>query len=123
VDPVVAAKLTGKISGTEVGFLSAVDDKALSETGLNNPVFNILRIKRNIGEESTIGVAYTDRVDGSDYNRVIGIDSRIILGGNYDFQAQGGLTLDRKDGHTDDAYMWDVSLRRSGRVRRRPGPG
>jgi len=115
VDPVVAAKLTGKISGTEVGFLSAVDDKALSETGLNNPVFNILRIKRNIGEESTIGVAYTDRVDGSDYNRVIGIDSRIILGGNYDFQAQGGLTLDRKDGHTDDAYMWDVSLRRSGR--------
>ncbi len=114
-NPVAAAKLTGKISGTEVGFLTAVDDKALSETGLDNPVFNILRIKRNLGDESTIGLAYTDRIEGSDYNRVIGIDSRIILGGNYDFQAQGGVTLDRKDGQTDDAYMWDVSLRRSGR--------
>lgn len=115
VDPVAAVKLTGKISGTEVGFLSAVDDKSLSATGLDSPVFNILRIKRNIGEESTIGIAYTDRVEGSDYNRVIGLDSRIVLGGNYDFQAQGGVTLDRKDGHTDDAYLWDVSLRRSGR--------
>ena len=80
-NPVAAAKLTGKISGTEVGFLSAVDDEALSETGLDNPVFNILRIKRNLGDESTVGIAYTDRVEGSDYNRVIGVDSRIILGG------------------------------------------
>ncbi len=115
VNPVAAVKLTGKISGTEVGFLSAVDDKALSESDLDNPVFNILRIKRNLGDESTVGIAYTDRIEGSDYNRVIGVDSRIILGGNYDFQAQGGVTLDRQDGQTDDAYMWDVSLRHSGR--------
>ena len=114
-NPVGAAKLTGKISGTEVGFLTAVDDKALSESGLDNPIFNILRIKRNIGEESTVGVVYTDRMEGSDYNRVIGADSRIIVGGNYDFQAQGAVTLDRKDEQTDDAYMWDVSLRRTGR--------
>ncbi len=114
-NPVGAAKLTGKISGTEVGFLTAVDDKALSESGLDNPIFNILRIKRNIGEESTVGVVYTDRMEGSDYNRVIGADSRIIVGGNYDFQAQGTVTLDRKDEQTDDAYMWDVSLRRTGR--------
>ena len=115
VNPVGAVKLTGKISGTEVGFLSAVDDKTLSETGLDNPVFNILRIKRNIGTESTVGLAYTDRIEGSDFNRVIGADTRIILGGNYDLQAQGAVTFDRKDGHTDDAYMWDLSLRRSGR--------
>ena len=39
VNPVAAAKVTGKISGTEVGFLFAVDDKELSQSGQDNPVF------------------------------------------------------------------------------------
>ena len=115
VNPVAAAKVTGKISGTEVGFLSAVDDKELSQSGEDNPVFNVLRIKRNVGEESTVGVVYTGRTDGSDFNRVLGADSRLILGGIYDLQTQGAVTFDRKDGLTDDAYLWDLRLRRSGR--------
>ncbi len=114
-NPLAAAKLTGKISGTEVGVLSAVDSKDLSATGRDNPVFNILRVKRNVGEESTVGIAYTDRIEGSDFNRVIGGDTRLILGGVYDLQAQGAVTLDRRNGVTDDAYLWDLSLRRAGR--------
>ena len=30
VNPIAAAKVSGKVSGTETGFLSAVDDKAFS---------------------------------------------------------------------------------------------
>ena len=114
-NPLAAAKLTGKVSGTEVGFLSAVDGRDLSVTGQDHPVFNILRVKRNVGEESTLGIVYTDRIEGSDFNRVIGGDTRLILGGIYDLQAQGAVTLDRDDGMIDDAYLWDLRLQRAGR--------
>ena len=114
-NPLAAAKLTGKVSGTEIGFLSALDSRDLSVTGRDHPLFNILRVKRNVGEESTLGIVYTDRIEGSNFNRVIGGDTRLILGGIYDLQAQGAVTLDRSHGITDDAYLWDLRLGRAGR--------
>ena len=48
VQPVAAAKLTGKVRGVNVALLSAVDDAAASARG-TNPVFNILRVQRDIG--------------------------------------------------------------------------
>ena len=68
--PVAATKFTGKIGGTELAILSAANDKALSASEDDYPIYNFVRIKRDVGEESTVGIAYTDRVDGSDYNRV-----------------------------------------------------
>ena len=93
VQPVAAVKLTGKTMGTNIGFLSAVDQTFASATG-SHPVFTILRAQRNIGARSRIGLAYTDRIDGGNYNRVADLDGRIVFGGIYslDFQLAGSRT-------------------------------
>ncbi len=73
VQPVAGAKLTGKVGGTAVAYLGAVDDHAQSTAG-SNPVYNLLRLRRDLGASSTAGLVYTDRIDGDDYNRVLGGD-------------------------------------------------
>src|SRR5205809_2413815 len=71
VQPVAGAKLTGKLGSTAVAYLGAVDDRGQSASG-NNPVFNLLRLRRDLGTASTAGLVYTDRIEGDDYNRVLG---------------------------------------------------
>ena len=113
VSPHGATKFTGKVSGTELAFLSAVDED-LAGSG-HRPLFNILRVKRDIGEESTLGVAYTDRVEGSDYNRLASADTRLVFGGIYDVQMQGALSFDQTASVNQNGHLWDTSLRRQGR--------
>jgi uncharacterized protein DUF5916 len=115
VQPVAAVKLTGKVSGFGVGFLSAVDDRTYSATGTDNPVYNILRARRDLGGQSTLGVVYTDKVDGSNYNRVAAVDTRLVFGGVYTARAQVGESFTRTSGTTKDAPLWAWSLNRSGR--------
>src|SRR5438876_8258551 len=76
--PVAAVKLTGNASGTDIGFLSAVDQQFASATGTNNPIFNILRAQHGLGRGSRVGLVYTDRIEGSDYNRVAEVDTRLV---------------------------------------------
>jgi hypothetical protein len=77
VHPVAGAKLTGKVGGTAVAYLVAVDDQNQSAAGAN-PVFNLVRLRRDLGASSTAGLVYTDRIDGSDYNRVLGTDAMVV---------------------------------------------
>src|SRR5437879_8114148 len=79
VQPVAAVKLTGTTFGTDIGLLSAVDQKFASVTGTDNPIFNILRAQRSLGRGSRVGLAYTDRIEGGDYNRVAEVDSRLVF--------------------------------------------
>src|SRR5690349_7399235 len=80
VQPVFAAKLTGKAFGSDLALLSAVDDRAGSDSRAEHPVYNLLRLQRDIGAQSRLGVVYTDKVLGSDYNRVAGADTRLVFG-------------------------------------------
>lgn len=115
VQPVGAVKLTGKTMGTNIGFLSAVDQQFASVTG-SHPVFNILRAQRNIGARSRIGLAYTDRIDGGNYNRVADLDGRVVFGGIYsiDFQLAGSRTRNAES--TSTAPLWLAQLNRRGRT-------
>jgi hypothetical protein len=115
VEPIAAAKLVGKVSGTNVAFLSAVDDRTVSFTGDDNPVFNILRVQRDIGGQSRVGMAYTDRIDGSSHNRVLNVDSRLLFGGIYTLQMQLAGSRTRQGGVTTSAPLWDIQLNRNGR--------
>jgi hypothetical protein len=115
VQPVAAAKLTGKVSGFGIGFLSAVDDRAYSASGTDNPVYNIVRARRDLGGQSTLGLVYTDKIDGSNYNRVAAVDTRLVFGGVYTARAQIGESFSRTSGTTRDAPLWAWSLNRSGR--------
>ena len=112
--PVGAAKLSGRFAGTDIGVLSAVDDDAFSRSGTDNPVYNIVRLRRSIGEQSALGVTYTDRVEGDDYNRVAGVDGRFVRG-DYTLAAQLAGSRTRQGDATFSAPLWDVQLTRSGR--------
>lgn len=115
VQPVAAVKLTGKVSGFGVGFLSGVDDRAYSASGADNPVYNIVRARRDLGGASTLGIVYTDKIDGGDYNRVAGTDARIVFGKVYTARAQIAGSFTRQGGRTFAAPLWAATLDRTGR--------
>lgn len=117
VQPVAAAKLTGKAAGTEMAFLSAIDDRSSSVSGADHPVFNILRLQRGLGQASRIGLTYTDKIDGANSNRVVDIDSRLVWAKLWSLQTQaaGSRTHTAATGATLDAPLWNATLRRTGR--------
>jgi hypothetical protein len=110
VQPVVAVKLTGTSFGTDIGFLSAVDQQFASVTGDENPIFNILRARRNLGARSRIGLAYTDRIEGGDYNRVAEVDSRLVFHDIYSLNLQVAGSRTRVNGVTTTAPLWSSGL-------------
>jgi hypothetical protein len=116
IQPVAAGKLTGKAFGTELALLSAVDDRAGSATGLDHPVYNLLRIQRDVGSQSRIGAVYTDKIDGGNYNRVAGADSRLVFGGVYSAQLQLAGSKTRRNGITETAPLWSARVARNGRT-------
>ncbi|MFQ6047254.1 MAG: DUF5916 domain-containing protein, partial [Gemmatimonadales bacterium] len=52
-NPLGGVKLTGKVAGTNVGVLSAVDDRSTSASGDDYPILNLLRLRRDLGDNST----------------------------------------------------------------------
>src|SRR6266705_1549764 len=106
VQPVAAVKLTGTTFGTDIGLLSAVDQKFASVTGSDNPIFNILRAQRSLGRGSRVGLAYTDRIEGGDYNRVAEVDSRLVFKEIYGLNLQLAGSRTRVGGVTTTAPLW-----------------
>jgi hypothetical protein len=116
VAPLFAAKLNGKIGGTTVAVLSAVDDPAVSATGSDHPVFNIARIQRDIGGQSKIAAVYTDRIDGDRSNRVAGVDARLVFKSLYTLTAQAAVSRTETPSGTTVAPLWAGGLSRNGRT-------
>lgn len=114
VQPDAALKLTGNIGGTNVGVLSAVDQKASSLSGTENPVFNILRVRHGTGGQSLAGLVFTDREEGADYNRVGGADARLVLGQIYTVALQGVQSVTRVGGVSTSGPLWNATFQRSG---------
>jgi Domain of unknown function (DUF5916) len=116
VQPAAAVKLTGTGLGADVALLSAVDDREVSRSGENHPVYNLLRLQRGVGAHSRVGLVYTDRVEGGDYNRVGGVDGRLVFGEIYSalFQVAGSKT--RASGATTTAPLWLARVDRNGRT-------
>lgn len=132
VQPIAAAKLTGKARGTNIAVLSAVDDRVASFTGrfcggatptmsCANPVYNIARLQRDLGRGSRMGMLYTDKIDGDAYNRVAEVDARIVFKRIWSarLQAAGSRTKAFVGGttgfRTTNAPLWDTQLRGDGK--------
>jgi hypothetical protein len=115
VQPVAAAKLAGKAFGTDIALLSAVDDRDASATR-DHPVYNILRLQRGIGANSRVGLAYTDRIEGGDYNRVLGADARLVFGRIYTLQLQVAGSKTRTGDVVATAPLWQARFIRNGRT-------
>jgi len=117
VHPTAAAKITGKVGGTDLALLSAVDDPQISRTPGENPVATILRVRRDFAGQSTVGVIVSDREEGSTaYNRLAGGDMRLVFGRLYyaQFQVVQSTTLLNDSVHTGP--MWEAVLDRTGRA-------
>ncbi len=114
-DPIGAAKVTGRIAGAGFGLLSAIDGRSTSVTGRNRPVYNILRIQRTIGGGSQLGLAYTDQVEGGDYNRVGQVDGRLALGALTSVSFYGAASRTRTGASVRTAPMGYTEFRHTGR--------
>ena len=115
VQPVASVKLTGKAFGTSLGLISAVDDRVASGTGDDHPVVNVLRLQKDVASRSRIGVLYTDRIDGQNWNRVGEVDGRIVIGkSNVGFQLGNAWT--HEGGVATSGPIWRANFNSNGRV-------
>lgn len=115
VQPVVATKLTGRVAGTQVGLLAAVDDKIASRHG-ENPLFGIVRLTRDLWPGSQLGATLTEQHDGDDYNRVMGVDGRLVFKRIHSFTFSGTVSKDQTNGVSNASALWGASYRLNGRA-------
>ena len=116
LQPQAAVKVAGKMGSTNVAFMSASDDRLASASGRDNPLFNILRLSRDLGAQSRLGLTYTDRVDGDNSNRVVSLDGRAVLKRIYSgaFQLAGSRT--ERNGVLTTAPLFEARAARDGRA-------
>ncbi|WP_373062461.1 DUF5916 domain-containing protein [Gemmatimonas sp.] len=116
VQPLGAVKVTGKIPNIDIGFLSAVDAARTSRDGRTNPVYNILRVRRDIGTQSSAGFLVTDRTEGRRFNRVAGVDSRLNFAKVYNVEVRAATSLTGDSAGTRSGQLLELNHGRTGRA-------
>lgn len=114
VQPVVATKVTGKVSGTQIGVLAALDDQLASRADAQ-PVFGIVRVSRDLGSGGRLGFLWTEQHDGPNQNRVLDLDGRMVVNKVHSFTFAGALARDEQGAVINTAPLWNGSYRYSGR--------
>ena len=122
VQPTAAVKLAGKVAGTDVAVLSALDDPnfpapAGAPWGTRHPLYNIVRVQRDLGATSRLGAIVTTRDAGGETNRVLGVDGRYTFGGVYTASGQlvGSTTRDARGAPTRTGPKFQGAFVRNGR--------
>ena len=115
IQPVAATKLTGKVGRFDVGVLSAMDNAKYSANGTDNPLFNVLRLRRDLGAQNNLGFTITDRREGNDYNQVVNTDGRFLLRNVYTLSYQVATGRTREAGDVRNGTIWEASFDRTGR--------
>jgi uncharacterized protein DUF5916 len=88
IDPGLGGRFTGKLGRWAVGGL-VMNDRAPTELGPGDSLFGrdaavgVLRLQREIGGESTVGVLVTDRELAASNRRAYAVDARVKLGENW----------------------------------------
>ncbi|NIP57443.1 MAG: hypothetical protein GWO00_05435 [Gemmatimonadetes bacterium] len=116
-DPIGGAKLTGKVGGINIGYLGAVDHALEDDDVVGEAAVNLLRVRKDVGQSSNVGLIYTDRTRSSDdFNRVLGGDARFVFDRRYTLTVMGAAS--RSDDPTEGAgtgTLLNVGIDRSGR--------
>jgi Domain of unknown function (DUF5916) len=94
-DPQFGVRLTGKVGHYAIGTLLADDQSPGEVVPPGDPLagkrahFAVVRVNRDIGKQSTVGMIYTDREFAGVYNRVGGIDGHFKFTPNLTLGWQG----------------------------------
>jgi hypothetical protein len=115
VDPIGAAKLSGKVGRTSLALLSAVDGERQSRGGDAHPRYNLMRVQRDLFGQSKAALVVTDRRDGSDSNLVLAGDTRIAWGGIWNVQAQAAVSRTESADRVFSGPLLQAGLERNGR--------
>lgn len=111
VAPAGGGKVTGKFGRVNVAFLSVKEKE-----GSGSALFNVARVRRDIGTDSTVGVTVTDRSVSGEFNRVAAVDSRIVFAKLYYVQGQIGRSWTQESGARREAPIWLAEFDRTGRA-------
>ena len=114
VQPNEAMKLTGRVGSTEVAVLSALDAGSTTATG-QAPLVDIVRLLRTFGDQSTMGMMYSERVGGGRANRVVDGDVHWTVDPRTYAQFQAVMSTTTQSGATQVAPMWEAVLDGTGR--------
>ena len=109
ISPAGGAKLTGKVGRFGLAHLTALDDRPGSDA-----LFNISRLRTDLGGNSVAGITLTDRRLDGHSNTVVAADTRLVFGGFYYFEAQAGQSRTIEDGVTLSSPMFHAVLDRTG---------
>ncbi len=111
-NPIVGTKVTGKVGDFGVAYLGAIDEIS----GADNAVVNLLRVRRDVGSGSNVGLLYTDRTQSSDlFNRVVAADARLLLGPRYSLTVLGAVSSTGVEAGSERGNILTTRLERSGR--------
>ena len=88
VAPIAGAKMAGKVGKLNVGTILAADDQDFSASGSDNPLFGVIRLRRDLNGNNTAGAVLTTREDSDQYSRLAGLDARVYHGGKYYLEGQ-----------------------------------
>ena len=124
--PVAGAKVTGKLGAVSVAYLSALDDTRCPtvvggiDRDCDKALFNIARLRRDFGGNSTAALTLTDRRAGDTTNTVLAADMRYVFGRMYFFESQVGGSWTKDPllfGNSDMkvAPIWKAEFDRTGR--------
>ncbi len=121
VNPVAGVKLSGKYPTACIGFVSALDE-GIHEN--KEHLYNLFRYRKDILEESTVGVLLTDKEDmaSSSYNRVAAVDGFFSLPSNIRIKTQTAWSFDslrtdvenQIEGYNDDGWAHNTTVEHNG---------
>jgi hypothetical protein len=91
-------KMTGKLQhGIEFGVLGNLTGESFFSSSIQNvenALFGVMRVKKDILGSSSIGILAATKEDADNYNRIVGFDGNFMLNSNdiVDFQIASGQT-------------------------------
>ena len=120
-DPLGGARLTGRLGRWSIGLLAGADrgpgkrvDPSDPRSGSYAPG-GVLRVQRNIGKESTVGVFFSDYNFGASHNRVGSLDARWKIAKNWVAVGQAIASATRYlDGSRSAGPAYVANLNRNG---------
>jgi hypothetical protein len=114
--PTAALKLATILPRTSIAVLSAVEDASVSLDPASGraPVSNIVRLQRDLGTLSRVGVTYTDRLDGPSTNHVGDLDAAVAFSRNYALSLQLAASRTTTGSSVVSGPLWAAGFDRNG---------